>query len=945
MKKILLLFTLFIGVCAASNAQLVISEIMYNPPESGTDSLEYIEIYNAGDEGVNVNGYSFQQGVEFLFPDTTIASKAYFLLVKDTDAFESAIGINAMEWDAGALSNGGEPIILQDADSMEVNKVDFQTERPWPINSEGAAGGGASIEFCIVESDNSIGENWKASTAASGVFINSLEFKGTPGTANTAMCGSGGDVTVTLSGTAFSPADITINAGETVIWKNEDGFHNVNGSLATFPDNPEGFLSGDAASAPWEFSYTFTKVGVYNYQCDPHSSVGMTGSVTVVNDLPNLVITEIMYNDPSSDDVDSLEFVEVYNAGDSDVFLGGMVFSSNVINYTLPDSTLPAGEFLIIQKMYSGFINDLGLLTIPFTNGGLGNNSDAVTITSADGAVIDYVLYGDSGDWPEIADGLGSSLSLCDVNSDNELASNWQASNTATAREYEDGKFIFANPGALNSCEISIAEASAIDENGVILNEGVSTILEGTVYGINFRPGGLQFTIIDDTNEGIGVFSASSDYGYSVVEGDKIRVEGEIGQFNGLAQVYLDTVHFVSAGNTLIAADTVETLSEMTESSLVTIKDVTLVDPSQWTGTGSGFNVDVTNGTETFALRIDADVADLYGSSYPEGTFNVTGIGGQFDNSDPYLDGYQLFPRYKADIDPFNEFVETFPTKTIGEVTQIDENGVGTAVGSQVQITGVTYGINFRPGGLQFTLIDEDNDGIGLFLNDGDLGYTYNEGDMITVRGSISQFSGLLQINADSILLISSGNDLVEPTVSSELSEDTESQLVVFNSLTVIDPTEWKGDGSTFNVDMETGDGTIVTVRIDADTELAEQSLPGNTLKVTGLGGQFDSSEPYLDGYQLFPRYNDDVVMISGTEELYLDENLVKVYPNPVKSNILFETNIDLEKVVVYNFLGMKVWEGSPAQGVINATSFTAGQYVLHFITADGVVQKELIKI
>ena len=25
---------------------LVISEIMYNPPESGTDSLEFIEIYN-----------------------------------------------------------------------------------------------------------------------------------------------------------------------------------------------------------------------------------------------------------------------------------------------------------------------------------------------------------------------------------------------------------------------------------------------------------------------------------------------------------------------------------------------------------------------------------------------------------------------------------------------------------------------------------------------------------------------------------------------------------------------------------------------------------------------------------------------------------------------------------------------------------------------------------
>ena len=45
MKKSLLLL-LFFSTLQLVNAQVVITEIMYNPPESGQDSLEYIELYN-----------------------------------------------------------------------------------------------------------------------------------------------------------------------------------------------------------------------------------------------------------------------------------------------------------------------------------------------------------------------------------------------------------------------------------------------------------------------------------------------------------------------------------------------------------------------------------------------------------------------------------------------------------------------------------------------------------------------------------------------------------------------------------------------------------------------------------------------------------------------------------------------------------------------------------
>ena len=90
--------------------------------------------------------------------------------------------------------------------------------------------------------------------------------------------------TVTLSGFTFSPDDLTIEAGDTVVFDNVSGIHSVNGTLASYPSNPEGFTSGPPASAPWQYSFTFTIPGAYGYHCDVHGAPGsgMFGSITVL---------------------------------------------------------------------------------------------------------------------------------------------------------------------------------------------------------------------------------------------------------------------------------------------------------------------------------------------------------------------------------------------------------------------------------------------------------------------------------------------------------------------------------------------------------------------------------------------------------------------------------------------------------------------------------------
>jgi plastocyanin len=86
--------------------------------------------------------------------------------------------------------------------------------------------------------------------------------------------------TVTVSSIQFSPNEITISAGDTVIWKNTGGSHNVNGTKTAYPSNQESF-GNNVSGSNWTYKYVFNTAGTYNYHCDPHVAMGMVGKVIV----------------------------------------------------------------------------------------------------------------------------------------------------------------------------------------------------------------------------------------------------------------------------------------------------------------------------------------------------------------------------------------------------------------------------------------------------------------------------------------------------------------------------------------------------------------------------------------------------------------------------------------------------------------------------------------
>jgi hypothetical protein len=176
----------------------------------------------------------------------------------------------------------------------------------------------------------------------------------------------------------------------------------------------------------------------------------------------------------------------------------------------------------------------------------------------------------------------------------------------------------------------------------------------GTVYGVNMRTAGMNFTMIDGTG-GMGVFTNPKTFGYSVTEGDSIMVQGTVSQFQGLVQMdKLDTIIKISSGRTLKKAAFVQGVDETTESKLVQFRRVKLVDATEWPSAAlavNGFkNVRVMNTSgRVDTLNIDAET-NIDGSSAPVGYFDVTGLGGQFDNSAPYTTRYVLSPRYMNDL-------------------------------------------------------------------------------------------------------------------------------------------------------------------------------------------------------------------------------------------------------------------------------------------------------
>ncbi len=166
-----LVFCLALSLEVFSQNQIVINEIHFNP-DIKTDPAEFIELYNAGTNDVNLGGWYFSDGLNYTFPGTLIGAGGYVVVAQNPTFFATKYGVGALgpfESDGTSkLSKYGEKITLRDASGRIADEVTYQLGFPWPTvgdtNSPGLiTASGCSIELINPGLDNDLGGSWRSS--------------------------------------------------------------------------------------------------------------------------------------------------------------------------------------------------------------------------------------------------------------------------------------------------------------------------------------------------------------------------------------------------------------------------------------------------------------------------------------------------------------------------------------------------------------------------------------------------------------------------------------------------------------------------------------------------------------------------------------------------------------------------------------------------------------
>lgn len=160
------------------------------------------------------------------------------------------------------------------------------------INSAAYSGyyGGSSVYYYISSNSNSSVVSASVSGTALNLYANAN------GSSNITVCSSslgycgtlyvtvggsgyGGNNTVSIRDNYFSPNNLTVNVGTTVLWQN-------NGSMTHTVTSDNNYFNSGNINSGGSYSYTFNTVGTFPYHCIFHGSSGgsgMSGTITVVS--------------------------------------------------------------------------------------------------------------------------------------------------------------------------------------------------------------------------------------------------------------------------------------------------------------------------------------------------------------------------------------------------------------------------------------------------------------------------------------------------------------------------------------------------------------------------------------------------------------------------------------------------------------------------------------
>ena len=129
-------------------------------------------------------------------------------------------------------------------------------------------------------------------------------------------------------------------------------------------------------------------------------------------------------------------------------------------------------------------------------------------------------------------------------------------------------------------------------------------------------------------------------------------------------------------------------------------------------------------------------------------------------------------------------------------------------------------------------------------------------------------------------------------------------------------------------------------MRIDNDTEIAGSMRPSRVFRLTGIGGQFDSSEPHTSGYQILPRYWADFDFGLNTTNAFLEG--LEIYPNPFHDQIKVRNGNEYLELTIYGMDGTMIMKTLGSS--LNTSDLPAGTFLIEMKDGNNVRYEKIVK-
>jgi len=567
---------------------ILISEILPNP--TGSDSGEWIELYNSEDKDVDLIGWQVgdNSSKKYIiaasnFESTVIKAKKFFILPRSI----SAIALNNTGGDAVKLywPNGSLLDNINYFESAEDDHGYALINNKWVWTSSPTPGGQNILT--IKNQPPIVNFEIEGNIVGQPIIFDATESYDPEGE-DLIYLWNFGDATTTLSTTTPVISHIFNNSGDYSV------VLTVKDILAATAAQEKKLTT--ANNSPGEAAKTAET-------CPPNCKV------------IDIMITELLPN-PSGSDTE-LEWIEIYNAGPTPV---------DLVNWQLDDAEAGSHPYIITDNM-TILPGEYLVFNRPTTKIALNNNYDSVRLFDAQGNLANEVSYN------QVAEDASYAL---DINY------NWRWTYVLTpgAGNIADITTLPAmaaeqKSNIKTSLTAKLADVRNFDFGDSIKTEGIVAVEPGTL-GKNI----FYIVASPPTVSGIQIYCYKKDFPLMAI-GDKIEVLGSLSESRGETRLKItdkNNIHLITALDPpLRSAVQIEDIDENLEGALIEIQgELTEAKGSAWWLDDSTEEVKVYIKTTTQIKKGNINIGD---------TLKITGIVSQWD------DEYRVLPRSQKDIE------------------------------------------------------------------------------------------------------------------------------------------------------------------------------------------------------------------------------------------------------------------------------------------------------